>query len=82
MMCHTSFSLFQIKAKLEYHVFLTILHKFSKHCFPIPFSALNSEELDSFWYPKVRLAAKNIQFLQKTYVNKLPFFTLFVYAGA
>ena len=51
MMCHTSFSLFQIKTKLIHHVFLTILHKFSQCCFMIPFSVLNSEELDSFWYP-------------------------------
>ena len=29
-MSHTSFSLFQIKAKLIYHVFLTVLHKFTK----------------------------------------------------
>ena len=50
MMCRTSFLLFQTQAKLIYHVVLTILHKFSKRCFPIPFSALNSEELDSFWY--------------------------------
>ena len=34
---HTSFSLFQIKAKLIYHFFLTVLHKFTKLCFPIPF---------------------------------------------
>ena len=65
---------------------MTNLHKFSKCCFPIQFSALNSEELDKFGTPKVRLAAKNIPFLQKTsttsYVKKLPFSMLFVYAGA
>ena len=38
--------LFQIKTKLIYHVFLTILHKSCK----ILFAALNSKELDSSWY--------------------------------
>ena len=63
-MCHTSFSLiFQIKTNLI-SCFFTILHKFSKYCFPIAFSALNSST--HFNTPKLRLAAKNIPFMQKT----------------
>ena len=62
-MCHTSFSLiFQIKTNLI-SCFFTILHKFSKCCFPIPFSALNSST--HFNTPKLRLPSKNIPFFAK-----------------
>ena len=62
-MCHTSFSLiFQIKTNLIL-CFFTILHKFSKCCFPILFLALNSST--HFNTPKLRLAAKNIPFFAK-----------------
>ena len=67
--------------------FLTILHKFSKRCFPIPFSPLNSEELQLIHSgnSKVQLAVKNIPFLQKTlttsYVKKTTLFYAFCVRG-
>ena len=84
-MCHISFSLiFQIKTNLTSCFFYNFLHKFSKCCFSIPFSALNSST--HFNTPKLRLAAKNIPFLQRRQrrrmSKKLPFSTLFVHAGA
>ena len=84
-MCHISFSLFQIKTKLIYHVYLTILHKFSKCSFPIPFSALISKELAHFGTPKVQLTAKNIPFLHKmsttSYVKNTTLFYAFCVRG-
>ena len=79
------FILFNISDKDKPHImfFFTILHKFSKCCFPIPFSALNS--LTHFNTPKLRLAAKNIPFLQKTstppYVKKTTLFYAFCAHG-
>ena len=65
MVCHTSFSLFKVNTKLIYHVFLTILCKYRIFCFLILFSALHSNELDSFWHPQSVISSEKYTLFAK-----------------